>query len=52
MPPDGQAVAWFSMRLLDSSKYQLAVSRLIASYTDKLLEKVEDIHKSDHPQCQ
>ena len=35
MPPDGKVVAYFVLQLLDSFKYQLAVSRLFASTQKK-----------------
>ena len=37
MPLDGKAWACFSMSLLNSFKWRLAVSRLFAKYTDTLL---------------
>ena len=52
MPLDGKALAWFSRQLLDSFKHSLAVSRLLAKYTDEQLENVKDFHKSDRPHCQ
>ena len=33
--PDDKALAQFSMQFLDSSKYQLAVSRLLAKYSNR-----------------
>ena len=36
MPLDGKALAWFVIQLLDSSKYQLVVSRLFAKCTASL----------------
>ena len=35
MPPDGTVLAWFSMQLLGSFRFQLAVSRLFAKYTGR-----------------
>ena len=35
MPQDGKVVAYFVLQLLDSFKYQLAVSRLFASMQKK-----------------
>ena len=47
--PDGKPLALFSMQLLDSFKYWLAVSRLFGKNANSW---DENIHKSDHPRCQ
>ena len=41
---DDKVLAQFSMQLRNSSKYQLAVSRLFAKYRDEQLENVKDNH--------
>lgn len=43
---------WQSMQLQDSSKHQLAVSKLFVKYGDKKLETAKYVNKGGRPQRQ